>query len=346
MQYITPKASFALKLNDISLSDTFADYPITNNVGTINDTRTIITWYSINFEDILGDMYNKYEFFNLRLKTIQYNSQAGFATTANDRTLFFQMSGLNFANSNYDTARGCNVGSTIIGSSILGVSNPAINTCDDAFIITIRKQKSADITMTYINVNNVAPSTGAGTQFPRVAFYFDLTPVYTDIPKTIELSSTKCSSLYTYYIDTTTTTLQMIDMYAVLGRENFELGAKYNLVVKFVQASINANYVASMASYMFLVESSGMRFQNYETAIGKVGGNRMQMTTYASFQGVIGTTTVTNTVRSQTSNIMTFTLEAQMANMTIQVQNMVNNTENTIAIGNIIIVFDIWKCIN
>lgn len=344
MQYITPKASFALKLNDISLSDTFADYPVTNNVGTINDTRTIITWYSVNLEDILGDLYEKYDFFNLRLKTIQYNSQAGFATTANDRTLFFQMSGLNFANSNYDTARGCNVGTTIIGSSIFGVNNPAIITCDDAFIITIRKQKSADITMTYINVNNQPPSTGAGTQFPRVAFYFDLTPVYTDIPKTIELSSTKCSSLYTYYINTTTTAAN-IDMYAVLGRENFKIGDKYNLVVKFVQASLNANYVAAMASYMFLVESSGMRFQNYETAIGKVGGNRMQMLTYNSFQGVIGTTTASNTVRSQTSNIMTFTLESQICNMTIKVQNTVNNTENTIAIGNIIIVFDIWKCI-
>ena len=344
MQYITPKASFALKLNDISLSDTFADYPVINNVGAINDTRTIITWYSINLEDILGNLYEKYDFFNLRLKTIQYNSQAGFATTANDRTLFFQMSGLNFANSNYDTARGCNVGTTIIGSSILGVSNPAIITCDDTFIITIRKQKSADITMTYLNVNNQPPSTGAGTQFPRVAFYFDLTPVYTNIPKTIELSSTKCSSLYTYYVDTSTTAAN-IDMYAVLGRENFKLGDKYNLVLKFAQASTNANFVAAMASYMFLVESNGMRFQNYETAMGKVGGNRMQMLTYNSFQGSIGTVAASNTLRSQTSNIMTFTLEAQICNMTIRVQNMVNNTENTVAIGNIIIVFDIWKCI-
>lgn len=344
MQYITPKASFALKLNDISLSDTFADYPVTNNVGTINDTRTIITWYSINLEEILGDMYNQYDFFNLRLKTLQYNSQAGFGTTANDRALYFQMCGLNFSNSNYDTARGCNVGNTIIGSSILGVSNPEVISFDDCFIITIRKQKSSDINIKYLTINNTSPSTGAGSQFPRVSFYFDLTPVYTDIPKTIELSSTKCSSLYTYYIDTSTTATQ-IDMYAVLGRENFKLGDKYNLVLKFVNAAINVNFVAAMNSYMFLVESSGMRFQNYETAIGKVGGNRMQMLTYNSFQGSIGTVTQATTFRSQTSNIMTFTLEAQIANMTIRIQNMVTNIENQIALGNIQIVFDIWKCI-
>jgi len=343
MQFITPKASFALKLNDISLSDVVGNYPVTNNVGTINNIRTITTWYSINFEDILGDMYDKYEFFNLRLKTIQYNSQAGFATTADDRSLYFQMSGLNFCNSNYDTARGCNVGNTIIGSNLFGFTALVVS-FDDSFIITIRKQKSADITISYLNVNNVPPSTGAGTMFPRVAFYFDLSPIYTDIPKTIELSSTKCSSLYTYYINTTTVA-NNIDMYAVLGRENFKLGDKYNLVLKFTQASVNANYVADMAGYMFLVSSNGMRFQNYETALGKVGGNKMQMVVYNSFQGGIGTTTISTSIRNQTSGIMTFTLEAQMCNMTIQVQNMVNNTENAVALGNIIIVYDIWKCI-
>lgn len=345
MQYITPKASFALKCNDISLSDTFADYPVTNNVGTINDSRTIMTWYSINLEEILGSMYNDYDLFNLRLRYIQYNVQALYGVTGNDRSIYFQMSGLNFENSNYDTNRGCNVGNTIIGSN--GFSQAAANvlSIDDACIITIRKQKSANITITYINVNNVAPNMNAATQFPRTSFYFDLSPVYTDIPKTIELSTTKCSSIYTYYLNTTTTAAQ-IDMYAVLGRENFQLGDKYNLVLKFVNAAINANYVADMTGYMFLVESSGMRFQNYETALGKVGGNRMQMLTYNSFQGITGTTTAAAVVRNQTSGIMTFTLEAQICNMTIKVQNMVNNTENAVALGNIIIVFDIWKCIN
>lgn len=344
MQYITPKASFALKMNDISLSDTFADYPITNNVGTINDARTITTWYSINFEEILGDMYNKYDLFNLRVRYIQYNVGAIYGTSANDRSIYFKMSGLNFENSNYDTARGCNVGNIIFSSNGFTQASASVVSIDDACITTIRKQKSADITITYINVLGASPSAGALNQFPRTAFYFDLTPVYTDIPKTIELSSTKCSSLYTYYTNTTTTASN-IDMYAVLGRENFELGAKYNLVLKFVNASINNNYVADMAGYMFLVSSSGMRFQNYETALGKVGGNRMQMLTYNSFQGITGSLVASAVIRNQTSGIMTFTLESQIASMTIRVQNMVDNTENGVAIGTIILVFDIWKCI-
>jgi hypothetical protein len=48
MQYITPKTSFALKRNDISVSDTIGDYPVTNNTGTINTIRTAMTWYSVD----------------------------------------------------------------------------------------------------------------------------------------------------------------------------------------------------------------------------------------------------------------------------------------------------------
>jgi hypothetical protein len=345
MQYITPKTSFALKLNDISLSDTIGDYPLSNNVGSVNSIRTNMTWNSIDFEEILGsDIYNRYELFNLRLRFIQYNTEPGFGNNGTERSVYFQMAGLNFANSNYDTGRECNVGTTIIGTTLFQQTATYV-VFDDASIITIRKQKSANINISYLNLNNQSPATPVGTMFPRISFYFDLTPIYTDIPKTIEMISTKCSTLYTYYLGNTTKVNQ-IDMYAVLGRENFELGAKYNLVMKSVSADINANYVVDMVGYVFLVSSSGMRFQNYETAIGKAGGNRMQMVNYNSFQYATGTLTVSNFIRNQTAGIMTFTLESQICDMVIQLQNTDNNTENTVDVGNSLIIFDIWKCIN
>jgi hypothetical protein len=333
-----------LKLNDIYLSDTVGDYPLSNNVGSINSTRTNITWNSIDFQEILGsEIYNKYELFNLRLRFIQYNTQAGFGNNGTERSINFQLSGLNFYNSNYDTGRGCNVGTTTIGTTLFQQTASYV-VYDDASIITIRKQRSADINITYITVNNLPPATPVGTMFPRTSFYFDITPIYTDIPKTIEMISTKCSTLYTYYLGNTTNVNQ-IDMYALLGRENFELGAKYNLVMKSVSADINANYVADMVGYVLLVSSSGMRFQNYETALGKAGGNRMQMLTYNSFQYSTGTLVASNFIRNQTAGIMTFTLEAQICNLMIQLQNTVNNSENTVDVGNSLIVFDIWKCI-
>lgn len=344
MQYITPKTSFALKCNDISLSDTAGDYPLSNNVGSINSTRTAMTWNAINFQEILGSMYDKYDLFNLRLRYIQVNSQAGFGNNSTERSLYFQMSGLNFYNSNYDTGRGCNVGNTIIGSVVLTQTTANIISFDDASIITIRKQNAADITITELSFQNAPPLTPAATLYPRVSFYFDLTPLYTDIPRTIELSTTKSSSLYTNYLGLATTASK-IDMYAVLGRENFELGARYNLVMRSVSANINANYVQEMVGYMFLVSSNAMRFQNYETAVGKPGGSRMQMVYYNSFQYTTGTLVASSVIRNQTSGIMTFTLESQMCDLTIQLLNTVTNTVSDVDVDSSLIVFDIWKCI-
>lgn len=345
MQFITPKTSFALKTNDIILSDVAGDYPVTNNVGTVDTHRLSTTWFAIDLQEILGSMYDRFELFNLRLRYIQFNTQAGFGSNAFERSVLFQLGGLNFYNSTYDTTRGCNVGNTTIGGTTYLQNTATYVTFDDASIITIRKQKSADITINVVNLNFTTPLTGAGTLYPRTSFYFDLTPLYTDIPKTIELSTTKSSTLYTKYLGTTTIA-NGIDMYAVLGRENFELGAKYNLVMKSVASSLNANYIQEMVGYVFLVSSSGMRFQNYETALGKAGGNRMQMVIYNSFQYATGTTTATTNIRNQTSGIMTFTLESQICDLTIQLQNTELNTENTVDVGTSFILFDIWKCIN
>lgn len=344
MQYITPKASFSLKANDISLSDTFVDYPITNNVGTINSTRTTITWYSVNFEDILGDLYKDYDLFNLRVRYISYTLTAAYGVTANDRSIVFKMDGLNWYNSTYDISRRCNTGSTFISSLTYTAAASNIVNLEDTFISTIRKQKLADITITFLNANLDPPAMNVLTQFPRTSFYFDLTPVIINPSPTISLSSTKCSVLSTYYLGNTSTT-NNIDMYQVLGSENFKLGEKYNLVFKFSQASLWAGTVATVKGGVFTVASSGMRFQNYETAINKVGGNRIQALTYNIFQGVSGTAAATGQVKNTSSGIMTFTLEAQICSLTILFQNLVDNTEYTAGTSNTYILFDIYKCI-
>ena len=342
MQYITPKASFALKANDISLSDTFANYPITNTVGSINDTRTIITWYSVNFEDILGDLYKDYDLFNLRVRYISYNTTALYGVTANDRSIVFKMDGLNWYNSTYDISKRCNSGSSNIAGLTYTQNVSGITNCEDTFISTIRKQKTADITISFLNADLDPPAMNALTQFPRTSFYFDLTPINLNPSPTISLSSTKCSVLSTYYLAYTSTTSN-IDMYQVLGPENFKLGDKYNLVMKFIQCASSA--VNLLKAGVFNVSSSGMRFQNYETAIGKVGGNKMQALSYNIFHGINAIGGNTAQAKNLTSGIMTFTLEAQICSFTLLFQNLFDNTEYITGLSNTYILFDIYKCI-
>ena len=171
------KASFCLKSNDISTSDTFADYPITNTVGTINAQRTSITWYSINLENILNGLYHDYDMFNIRLNSISYTSQAGFGTAAFDRLNYFQISGLPWENNSYSTTRKCNTGASVLGAVNFAVSTPTTLTFDNSFIATFRKQKTANITINLLTLDGNVPTTLANTQWPRISWYFDIIPV-------------------------------------------------------------------------------------------------------------------------------------------------------------------------
>ena len=169
-----PKASFALKYNDISTSDTFGNYPVTNNVGTINATRTDATWYSINLEKILGDLYNKYEVFTIRLNTVSYQQTAAFGVAAFDRLVYFAVSGFDWSKNNYSISR-----KTLISSAILGCENFQQNitftsSYENSFVATFRKQKTLDIRIQLLTLDGNAPALNANTQFPRISWFFDI----------------------------------------------------------------------------------------------------------------------------------------------------------------------------
>ncbi len=174
----TPKASFALKYNDISTSDVVGNYPVTNQVGQINATRTQATWYSVNLENIVGpDVYEKYDLFNLRLNTVSYQQQAAFGVAPFDRLVYFSFSGPNWENNSYSITR-----KTLISGAILGVQNfienvAETNVYENSFICTLRKQKTFDITVQLLTLDGNAPTLNAATLFPRISWFFDVIPV-------------------------------------------------------------------------------------------------------------------------------------------------------------------------
>ena len=172
------KASFALKYNDISTSDVVGNYPVSNQVGQINATRTQATWYSVNLENIVGpEVYEKYELFNLRLNTVSYQQQAAFGVAAFDRLVYFSFSGPTWENNSYSITR-----KTLIAGAILGVQNLEENRAhtevfENSFICTLRKQKTFDITVQLLTLDGNAPTLNAATLFPRISWFFDLIPV-------------------------------------------------------------------------------------------------------------------------------------------------------------------------
>jgi hypothetical protein len=132
---------------------------------------------------MLGDMYNKYDMFNLRLNCVSYQQQAAFGVVAFDRLIQFSMSGLAWENNNYNTIR-----KTLQNNSIIGIENFAENVThtsvfDNSFIATFRKQKTCDITIQLQTLDGGIPALDAGEIFPRISWFFDIIPVEVDKTK-------------------------------------------------------------------------------------------------------------------------------------------------------------------
>lgn len=152
----------------------------------------------------------------------------------------------------------------------------------------------------------------------------------------------KCAQMLMYYVTTTTTYLNM-DMGAILGPTNFELGATYNIVLS-AQLHDVAAIAAVQTANRFLLSSSAMRFKNTETAVGKQASPG-QFVSYASFPMFYGGAAVCNVKSFNNSCVQTFILESQQANITVQMQSLVNNTiDNATVYPNYLLIFDIYKC--
>ena len=177
MDFDLKKDRFVLKTIDILNSNTIGDFPVANSKGSINSTRTSITWNAISIKDILQDMYYDYELFNITLTLYHHaTGTTAYGVTAEDRTIHFGMSGLDWVFTNYNcstmnTSRECTISSFnyIAGQSLINAfPNPTL---------TFRKNITADITINLYTILGTLPAMNAATIFPQMSFYFTITPV-------------------------------------------------------------------------------------------------------------------------------------------------------------------------
>jgi hypothetical protein len=80
-----------------------------NQYGSSDTYQIIQTWNNINLRTLLGDMYDKYDLFNICLNTITTSVPIGvYGNTAEDRNVILKLSGLPFINQTYSVKQGCN----------------------------------------------------------------------------------------------------------------------------------------------------------------------------------------------------------------------------------------------
>ena len=82
-------------------------------IATVNNSNLL--WNNINLRTVLGDMYDKYDLFNLQLNSISQSAPAATIGAADNlRSMNLNISGLPFVNQTYSVSNACNINKTLL----------------------------------------------------------------------------------------------------------------------------------------------------------------------------------------------------------------------------------------
>lgn len=167
-----------LRTTFISGGSAVGNYPVENSVGSINKGRTEYTWNTINLRDILGVQYDKFEYFNLILRTVQYGGIVS-APAVNERLVSIVASGPSWVNSSYDVATRRYTTEAVIGQILMSNSTlGSFHQFDDNCMATFKKTPTFDFTLKLQTLAGEPPVFDPlFTLFPGGSYYFDIVPV-------------------------------------------------------------------------------------------------------------------------------------------------------------------------
>jgi hypothetical protein len=167
-------ASLVLRSSDIPSNSS-------NQYGSSDQYKLTQTWNNINLRTLLGDMYDKYDLFNICLNTIATSQSInGIGSTMEDRNVVIKLSGLPFVNQTYSVKQGCNTNICPI-STFQFVNN---NTTTQLFFSNNcytfgKSQQSCNLTIQYGRIVDDALPTTANA-YPSMVFIFDIIGVAKD----------------------------------------------------------------------------------------------------------------------------------------------------------------------
>jgi hypothetical protein len=160
-------ASLVLKTSDLT-ADPGDQYGIRNSI------KTSFTWYNINLRTVLGDMYDKYDTFNLCLNTISTGVASTLGVSNDDKNTIIKISGLPFLNQCYNVKTGSNTQQTVIATFLFTSSQSNTQYYYSNNIATFGKnQEQVNISIQYNRVSDDTPVQTVNN-FPDAIFVFDI----------------------------------------------------------------------------------------------------------------------------------------------------------------------------
>lgn len=167
--------------NDPNFNFNYTDY--SGERGRINRSLSSITWNNINLRQVLGDMYDEYEEFNLVLKQVtsnQVNARLE-GIPFNSRGVYIRLSGLPFINCTYDVVTRNNRQSTILGGFVIPLGGWVSQLFSDTAVTFGKSQFLCNLTIDICEiadddiVNFGVPSTLPGGEQNNSIFNINMT---------------------------------------------------------------------------------------------------------------------------------------------------------------------------
>ena len=153
--------------------------------ATTQNSRCLSTWSNINLRSVLGDMWDKYETFNLCLNIITTEASLVDAQTTdeNDRNLLVYISGLPWKNQTYNVKTGILSNQTILASFRVPASSTiTTNTTLFQSFSLCTFTKGSDVANIAIELKRIDGTIPQSTNlYPHQVYIFD---IYGVEPKT------------------------------------------------------------------------------------------------------------------------------------------------------------------
>jgi len=161
-------ASLVLKPNLLTVNTT-------NNFGTCNAGRSIYTYTNINLRNVLGNMFDKYDKYNLILKNVMCEAVNTWGTALQDQAVTINISGLNFIN-NYEVTSKTGSQQSTLTSLLFNISGSLSVAYTNNCVATFLKNgpENVDITISYQRISDGLTPDGV---FGKVLFIFDIIPI-------------------------------------------------------------------------------------------------------------------------------------------------------------------------
>ena len=138
-----------------------------------NASKTSTLWANIDMTQVLGDMYTKYDYFNIVLQNVLQASGANI-NAGNDLMPLVYMSGLNFRNQHYQSSLNYIGYSAYVGSFVTQTTTVnSVYPLQNSPICTFSTSDNTNITISLTTIGGAPTST-----YPNYIYVFQIFGVY------------------------------------------------------------------------------------------------------------------------------------------------------------------------